>query len=46
MKTQMSHQEAFFRRHGFYDHMAKAPTAEEAIQHALNTINNAFGKKN
>jgi len=45
LTEEMGPQEAHFRKHRFYSHLLKTPTKEEAVQHALNKINDAFGKK-
>lgn len=45
LAEEMGPQEAHFRKHGFYNHLLKPPTKEEAVQHALNKISDAFGKK-
>jgi hypothetical protein len=39
-------QETYFRKHGYYSHMMRVPTKEEALQHAMNAIERALGKKN
>jgi len=44
MKTQPMTQEEHFNAKGYYSHMLPIPSKEEAMQHAINKINRAFGK--
>jgi hypothetical protein len=44
-KNEPKTQEAYFAKHGYYSHMLPAPTREEALQHAMNQIEKAFGKR-
>jgi hypothetical protein len=46
METKPTTQEAYFAKHGFYSHLLPSPTKDEALQHAMNAIERAFGKKN
>ena len=41
---EMSPQEAHYRKHGFYSYALKAPTPDEAIGHAMNTITAKYAK--
>lgn len=43
-KSQPDYQEKFFAKHKHYDMMGPRVTKEQALQHALNQINRAFGK--
>jgi hypothetical protein len=45
MRMEMT-QEQHYQAYGYYSHMLPIPSKEEAMQHALNQLERAFGKKN
>jgi hypothetical protein len=45
LDEEMSPQEAHHRKHGYYSYKLKAPSVDDAIGHAMNTITAKYGKK-
>jgi uncharacterized protein (UPF0276 family) len=45
METKQMTQEQHFQAKGYYSHMLPIPSKEEALQHAINQIKRAFGRK-
>ena len=44
LDEEMSPQEAYHRKHGYYSYKLKAPSVDDAIGHAMNTITAKYGK--
>jgi hypothetical protein len=44
LDEEMSPQEAYHRKHGYYSFKLKAPSVDDAIGHAMNTITAKYGK--